>query len=71
MISASAAAQLNRTAEDVNLDGAVDARDIATLLSTWGVCIDPDPATGACICDFNADGAVDAADLARMLSNWG
>ena len=71
VISASAAAQLNRTAEDVNLDGAVDARDIATLLSTWGVCIDPDPATGACICDFNADGAVDAADLARMLSNWG
>jgi len=65
------AARTNRAAEDTNLDGAVDAQDIAALLSQWGSCIDPDPLTGACICDFNADGAIDAADLARLLSAWG
>ena len=71
VISALRAARTNRAAEDTNLDGAVDAQDIAALLSQWGSCIDPDPLTGACICDFNADGAIDAADLARLLSAWG
>ena len=71
VISAFDAARQNRAAEDVNLDGAVDARDIAALLSSWGPCADPDPATGVCACDFNGDGAVDAADLAALLSHWG
>ena len=70
-VSAFDAAKTNRAAEDTNLDGAVDARDIAALLSQWGPCSDPDPGTGFCISDFNADGAVDAADLARVLSAWG
>ena len=71
VISAFDAARQNRAAEDVNLDGAVDARDIAALLSSWGPGADPDPATGVCACDFTGDGAVDAADLAALLSHWG
>ena len=55
----------------MNLDGAINAQDLAILLSSWGSCSDPDPATGFCISDFNADGAIDAADLARLLSGWG
>lgn len=71
VISALDAAKTNRAAEDTNLDGAIDAQDLAVLLSQWGSCSDPDPGTGFCISDFNADGAVDAADLARVLSAWG
>ena len=71
VISAINAAKKNRAAEDINLDGAVNAQDIATLLSSWGSCSDPDPATGICTSDFNADGVIDAADLARLLGAWG
>jgi len=71
VISAVDAAKTNRAAEDTNLDGAVNAQDLAVLLSQWGSCSDPDPETGLCISDFNADGSVDAADLARVLSAWG
>ena len=71
VISSFDAARKNRAAEDMNLDGAINAQDLAILLSSWGTCGDPDPGTGFCISDFNADGAIDAADLARLLSGWG
>ncbi|MFM1804309.1 MAG: hypothetical protein RL136_1188 [Planctomycetota bacterium] len=71
VISARAAAMRDRAAEDFNLDGAVDARDLAAVLASWGPCADPDPATGLCVCDLNGDGAVDAADLAQVLARWG
>ncbi|MCE2881061.1 MAG: S8 family serine peptidase [Planctomycetaceae bacterium] len=70
VISAFDAAKKNRAAEDLNLDGAVNAQDLATLLSTWGSCNDPDPSTGYCISDLTLDGITDAADLARLLGNW-
>ena len=70
VISAIAAAKTNRAAEDINLDGAVNAQDLAALLSAWGSCNDPDPSTGYCISDLTLDGITDAADLARLLGNW-
>ncbi|MFM7050919.1 MAG: S8 family serine peptidase [Planctomycetota bacterium] len=70
LISAIDAAKMNRAAEDFNLDGAVNAQDLATLLSAWGSCNDPDPSTGYCITDLNSDGTTDAGDLARLLGNW-
>ena len=49
-------------AEDLNDDGAVDAQDLAALLSEWG--------NFGGVADLNGDGVVDAADLAAMLSAW-
>jgi hypothetical protein len=49
---------------DLNLDGIVNAADLAVLLAFWGV-------PGAPIGDLDADGVVAGADLAIMLSNWG
>jgi len=46
---------------DLNGDFKVDAADLATLLSRWGL-----PGTG----DFDGNGAVDAGDLSGMLSVW-
>lgn len=48
---------------DVNGDGAVDAFDLAAVLSSWGSTGGPG--------DVNGDGVIDAADLAIVLSNWG
>ena len=45
-------------AEDLNDDGAVDAQDLAALLSEWG--------NFGGVADLNGDGVVDAADLAAM-----
>jgi hypothetical protein len=47
---------------DLNCDGAVNALDIATLLSQWGT---------AGTADLNGDGAVGAPDIAILLSAWG
>ena len=47
---------------DLNNDGAVDAADLAGLLSAWG-------GTGAG--DIDGDGSVGASDLAAMLNAWG
>jgi hypothetical protein len=47
-------------AGDLNLDGAVDARDLVTVLNDWG-------AEGS---DANSDGITDGFDLAAVLSNW-
>ena len=71
VISALDAAKTNRAAEDINLDGAINAQDLAILLSSWGPCADPDLGTGFCIADFNFDANIDAQDLARLLSSWG
>jgi serine protease AprX len=71
VISALDAAKTNRAAEDINLDGAINAQDLAILLSSWGLCADPDLGTGFCIADFNFDANIDAQDLARLLSSWG
>ncbi len=46
---------------DLNGDNAVNAEDIAQLLSSWG------GASG----DIDGNGATDAADLALLLGNWG
>lgn len=51
---------------DLNGDGAVDAQDIAVVLSSWGAC----PPKGACAGDVDGDGDVDAADVAAVLSGW-
>ena len=47
---------------DINLDGAVDAVDLAMVLSHWG--------EAKSDADVNSDGTVDATDLAIVLSNW-
>lgn len=51
-----------------DLDGssAVDAVDLAIILTNWGM---PSPKYPAA--DTNADGVVDGADLATVLSGWG
>lgn len=71
LVRALDAARRSRPVEDINLDGAVNAQDLTVLLSAWGPCTDPDPATGVCTSDFNADGLINAVDLARLLSAWG
>ncbi len=57
---------LNRTTclGDFNDDAAVDAADLAILLSLWGVC-------DFCPEDFDANGLINAADLAVLLNAWG
>jgi enterochelin esterase-like enzyme len=52
-----------KLAEDINCSGAVDAADLARVLSDWG--------DGSGPADLDGSGAVDAADLARILSAWG
>ncbi|MEI7877865.1 MAG: MopE-related protein, partial [Planctomycetota bacterium] len=47
---------------DLNLDGVVNAVDLAIILTNWG------PATTG---DTNADGIVNAFDLGAVLANWG
>lgn len=46
---------------DLNLDGQVDASDLAAVLGAWG-----SPAG-----DLNGDGFTDASDLAAVLGAWG
>jgi enterochelin esterase-like enzyme len=50
-------------AADIDCSGAVDAADLARVLSDWGVGDGP--------ADLNADGVVDAGDLATVLGSWG
>jgi alpha-tubulin suppressor-like RCC1 family protein len=49
---------------DLNIDGAVNARDLVTLLALWGTA---DPPFG----DLNNDGAIGAPDMVVLLGNWG
>ena len=46
---------------DLNLDGVVNAADLAIMLSQWGTAGDA---------DLNHDGIVDAADLSMLLAAW-
>lgn len=48
---------------DLDLDGWVDAADLAVLLGAWGPC-------AGCAADLDGDGAVGAADLALLLGGW-
>jgi len=52
-------------AGDLNLDGAVQAEDLALLLASWGPC----PA--GCVGDLNGDGQVNGIDMAIVLGGWG
>jgi subtilisin family serine protease len=52
--------------EDLNGDGAVNAQDLAVLLSAWGPCANCD----ACVADLNGDCTVGPQDLAQLLSAW-
>ena len=50
---------------DVNLDGSIDAMDIAMFITQFGN-------TGSYLsCDFNGDGSVDAMDVQIIASNFG
>ncbi len=49
---------------DFDGGGAVDAGDLAALLSSWGDCPD-------CPADLDGDDVVGASDLAALLSAWG
>ncbi len=51
---------------DLDGDGAVNASDLAELLTAWGVC----PAGANCPADIDADGGVGATDLSILLNNW-
>jgi hypothetical protein len=51
---------------DLDGDGAVNAADLAILLSAWGAC----PPKQACPADLNDDGFVGPQDLAALLSAW-
>ncbi|MDZ4754975.1 MAG: LamG-like jellyroll fold domain-containing protein [Phycisphaerae bacterium] len=49
---------------DLNLDGKIDAADLAILLGAWG-------SAAGTTADLNGDGTVNAADLALLLGAWG
>jgi 1,4-alpha-glucan branching enzyme len=48
--------------EDINLDGFVNATDLAILLAAWGTSGGPS--------DIDGDGTVAGADMARLLAAW-
>jgi len=50
---------------DIDLNGFVEAADLAILLGSWGDSGKSQPS------DLNGDGVVDAADLSAMLGSWG
>ncbi|MCZ6652850.1 MAG: hypothetical protein O7D91_07470, partial [Planctomycetota bacterium] len=52
---------------DLDIDGDVDAADLAILLGSWGLCPDPND----CPADLSGDGTVGAFDLALLLGSWG
>jgi glucose/arabinose dehydrogenase len=49
---------------DANLDNAVDAKDLATLIAAWG-------STDCPPVDIDNDENVGASDLAALIANWG
>ena len=50
---------------DLNLDHAVDAADLGTLLGQFGAC------AGSCSADLNFDSKVDGSDLGTLLVQYG
>ena len=61
-IAVASNAQLSATA-DFDLDGYVDASDLAQLLAAYGQNLSTRE-------DINRDGVVDSSDLAALLSSW-
>ena len=55
---------ITRSPGDLNMDGVVNAADLAILLSQWN-CYGQ-----GCIGDINGDFIVDAADLSTLLARW-
>ncbi len=55
---------ITRSSGDLNMDGFVDAADLAVLLSQWNC------SGQGCIGDINGDFVVNAADLATLLARW-
>ncbi len=53
---------------DLNLDGAVNAADLAILLGAWG----SNACAGSACCapDLTNDGVIDASDIAVLLGQW-
>lgn len=47
---------------DISMNGQVNALDLASMLSFWGV---------ASVADLNNDGVTSGPDLAMLLTNWG
>lgn len=68
--SAMRAAQFGMAREDLNLDGRVDAGDLAMMLVHWGPCGADAIELGACAADIDGDGMTDASDLAALLIAW-
>jgi hypothetical protein len=64
ILQADAASFYGLSPADLDGDGAVDAVDLAALLSAWGPC-------GGCRADLDGDGTVSASDLAALLAAWG
>jgi len=57
---------------DVDLDGDVDAGDLATFFGAYGSCeTGPNPDDYDYDCDFNRDHCVDGADLGILLGHYG
>jgi hypothetical protein len=52
---------------DTDGSGAVETRDLVTLLSSWGPC----PVEGECPADLDMSGTVDTRDLVMLLVEWG
>jgi subtilisin family serine protease len=52
--------------EDLNQDGAVNAQDLAIMLSAWGPCASCE----VCAADLNGDCVVGPQDLAQLLAAW-
>jgi hypothetical protein len=48
---------------DFDLNGLIDAQDLAVLLDAWGI---PNPVVG----DITGDGVVNGQDLAVLLNRW-
>ena len=68
--SALHAARFGLVREDLNLDGRVDAGDLAMLLVHWGPCGADAIELDACVADIDGDGTADASDLAALLIAW-
>jgi hypothetical protein len=51
---------------DIVADGAVNAADLALLLTNWGPCTN-----STCAGDLDRNGEVGAPDLAALLASWG
>lgn len=56
-------------AADLNVDDAVNVRDLVMVLHAWGQC--PQPLPPACFGDITRDGRVHIGDVFAVIANWG